>query len=152
MQNFADRLKAAIEKSGKPKGDLAAHCGVALSTVSRWLSGSEPNRDTVAKISHFLEINPIWLLTGVDQYQIFKRAAEERDGNSSMLREDAAPYRIERPPPNQSQQQMPNEQAAARPVEERVDRLEMAMERMALAIERLAIAMETRVRNGGGND
>lgn len=73
-----------------------------------------------------------------------------------MVREDPTPYRvisrIERATPNQESGQTPNEEAPARPVEERVDRLELAFEKMALAIERLAIAMEAQIRKGEGDE
>lgn len=60
--NFSARLSIAIARSGNPKGDLAAHCGVALSTVSRWLSGTQPKPATLVKIAEFLSVDPLWLL------------------------------------------------------------------------------------------
>lgn len=54
----------AIKKAGKPKGALAEHCGVALSTVSRWLSDTEPKADAVMRISEFLGVDAKWLMTG----------------------------------------------------------------------------------------
>lgn len=153
MQNFAARLKTAIEDSGKPKGDLAAHCGVALSTVSRWLAGSVPGNETLEKIASFTGTDPIWLLTGVDRKRLFE---PKSPADETMVREDPTPYRvisrIERATPNQESGQTPNEEAPARPVEERVDRLELAFEKMALAIERLAIAMEAQIRKGEGDE
>lgn len=64
VRNFADRLQEAIRKSGKPKGDLARHCGVALSTVSRWLAGTVPRMDMLRKIAGFLAVDETWLLIG----------------------------------------------------------------------------------------
>lgn len=64
MQNFSDRLAQAILHSGKAKGTLAADCGVALSTVSRWLGGAIPKAETVALIAKSLGVDAKWLLAG----------------------------------------------------------------------------------------
>lgn len=66
MQNFSRRLETAIAKSGIPKGVLSAHCGVALSTVSRWLDGTIPKPDTLEAIAQKLGVDSVWLLTGRD--------------------------------------------------------------------------------------
>jgi hypothetical protein len=63
---FERRLAKAITASGKAKGELAAACGVALSTVSRWLGGTIPQTETLVKISRFLGVSETWLL-GSDQ-------------------------------------------------------------------------------------
>lgn len=67
MKNFASRLKMAIERSGKAKSALAEHCGVASPAVSRWINGSEPRAETMAKIADFLGVNVKWLMFGEDQ-------------------------------------------------------------------------------------
>lgn len=64
MQNFPQRLADAIRRSGKRKGALAEHCGVALSTVSRWLGGSEPSAEHVTEIAGFLGVDAKWLMFG----------------------------------------------------------------------------------------
>jgi transcriptional regulator with XRE-family HTH domain len=64
MQNFPTRLAEAIAKSGKSKGALAATLGVALSTVSRWLGGTVPKAETLARIAAVLSVDAKWLLTG----------------------------------------------------------------------------------------
>ena len=64
MQNFSSRLAEAIAKSGKSKGGLAASVGVALSTVSRWLGGTVPKAETIARIAAVLSVDAKWLLTG----------------------------------------------------------------------------------------
>jgi transcriptional regulator with XRE-family HTH domain len=64
VQNFSNRLAQAITASGKPKGALAAHAGVALSTVSRWMAGTVPKAETLDLIASFLGVDAKWLLTG----------------------------------------------------------------------------------------
>jgi len=64
MQNFSNRLAQSITASGKPKGALAAHTGVALSTVSRWIGGTIPKAETLDEIAAFLGVDAKWLLTG----------------------------------------------------------------------------------------
>ncbi|MGL4398811.1 MAG: helix-turn-helix domain-containing protein [Luteolibacter sp.] len=60
---FSEKLAVAIAKSGKSKGSLADCCGVALSTVSRWLGGAIPKAETISKISEFLSVDANWLLS-----------------------------------------------------------------------------------------
>lgn len=140
VQNFSRRLETAIASSGKSKGALAKHCGVALSTVSRWLDGSVPKNEGLLKICEFLEVDPVWLLTGVE-------VMTREDPPTVLLDEPPAYERIllERARPNPGAPQNPSK----RPLEDRIDRLEVAVERMAVAFERLADAMEKKIREGG---
>lgn len=66
-EDFSAHLAIAIAKSGKSKGALAAHCGVALSTVSRWLNGSLPKVNKVEVIARFLGVDAKWL-AGSESY------------------------------------------------------------------------------------
>lgn len=83
MQNFPQRLESAIQRSGKQKGELAEHCGVALSTVSRWLGGSVPKAETLDRISGFLGVDAKWLIFGGDNL-----------ADEAKLRDVEAPYRL----------------------------------------------------------
>jgi transcriptional regulator with XRE-family HTH domain len=65
MKTFPERLQKAIDDKGEPKGKLAKHCGVALSSVSRWLAGSVPREDKMKEIAEFLGVDPLWLAHGL---------------------------------------------------------------------------------------
>ncbi|MDP3851981.1 MAG: helix-turn-helix domain-containing protein [Luteolibacter sp.] len=113
MQNFSYRLEEAIQRSGKPKGELATHCGVALSTVSRWLAGSVPKAETLEIIAGFLGVSAKWLVFGGDDL-----------ASGAIVREDPAIYRTR-----------------ARPelsLEEKVARMESLLAGMAEKLESLA--------------
>ena len=73
-EDFSTRLAIAIARSGKFKGDLASHCGVALSTVSRWLKGARPKPATIAQIAQFLGVDPLWLVGEADDQKTAKLA------------------------------------------------------------------------------
>jgi transcriptional regulator with XRE-family HTH domain len=80
MQNFSTRLAEAIAKSGKSKGALAASTGVALSTVSRWLGGTIPKAEAIARIAKFLGVDAKWLLSGdLSKHALDKLALAEMD-------------------------------------------------------------------------
>jgi hypothetical protein len=64
VQNYFQRLEQAISAKGESKGSLAAHLGVALSTVSRWRD-AVPRAETVHKTADFLGVSAKWLLHGV---------------------------------------------------------------------------------------
>ena len=85
MQNFSERLAHAIKIAGKPKGDLANHCGVALSSVSRWLGGTVPRAEVALEIAQFLGVNVNWLIYGSDN---LSNAPNE----ATRLPEDVAEY------------------------------------------------------------
>lgn len=99
MKNFSSRLEHAIWLGRQPKGDLARHMKVALSTVSRWLGGTMPSSDKILQIAAFLGVDAMWLTHGI---------GEPPDSNSSLLREDITPYRFAAMP-----QPMAGEQYAA---------------------------------------
>jgi len=61
-----DRIAMAIEASGKKKGEIAAECGVAPSSVTQWISGESKslkpeNLFALAKATGF---NAMWLAIG----------------------------------------------------------------------------------------
>ena len=61
-----DRIALAIRESGKPKGQIAAECGVATSAVTQWINGESKslkpeNLYALAKATGF---NPMWLGIG----------------------------------------------------------------------------------------
>jgi transcriptional regulator with XRE-family HTH domain len=78
--NFSKRLAIAISHSGKSKGALAKHCEVALSTVSRWLSGATPKAHAVTKIAEFLSVDANWLLAGKSENPDVAGVPEKKSG------------------------------------------------------------------------
>jgi len=65
VQNYFNRLELAIAAKGASKGSLAAHLGVALSTLSRWRN-AVPRAETVHATADFLGVSAKWLLCGED--------------------------------------------------------------------------------------
>lgn len=62
---IGDRLKLAIDMSGKSQIELARLSGLSRATVSNILSGSRrPNIDTATRICKVLNITIDWLATG----------------------------------------------------------------------------------------
>jgi transcriptional regulator with XRE-family HTH domain len=64
MTNFSERLEKAIQRAGISKGALALKLNVPQSSVSRWLSGSEPRLDKLTEIAKFLSVDVKWLMYG----------------------------------------------------------------------------------------
>ena len=66
-----DRIKLALEMSGRSKTDLWKGCGVSSGTVTAWFKG--PNQ-TISGINlmnacKILGVNPEWLATGMGEMQ-----------------------------------------------------------------------------------
>jgi len=66
-----DRIKLALELSGRSKTDLWKGCGVSSGTVTAWFKG--PNQ-TISGINlmnacKILGVNPEWLATGIGEMQ-----------------------------------------------------------------------------------
>jgi SOS-response transcriptional repressor LexA len=62
--NWRERLRAAIERSGRKHSAIARDAGVAPETLSRILTAAHlrPNFDTVVRIAHAVNENVGWLL------------------------------------------------------------------------------------------
>lgn len=82
MSTFLDRLKQAMEKSGKTKTDLWDGCGLTSGAVSQWFS--KPTTQLKGKnllcVSRLLGVNPDWLATG---------AGEMHEGVSPAIADEA---------------------------------------------------------------
>lgn len=66
-QKISDRLKLCLEdqKRSGIKGELARHCGVEASTVTRWLKDkTTPTVENAVKIAAFFGMDANWLMTG----------------------------------------------------------------------------------------
>jgi transcriptional regulator with XRE-family HTH domain len=64
VRNISERLEYAIRRSGMSKGALSGLIGVPQSSLSRWLSGSQPRADKLAEIAKFLSVDVKWLTYG----------------------------------------------------------------------------------------
>jgi phage repressor protein C with HTH and peptisase S24 domain len=66
-----DRIKLALEMSGRSKTDLWKGCGVSSGTVTAWFKG--PNQTisgiNLMKACKILGVNPEWLATGMGEMQ-----------------------------------------------------------------------------------
>lgn len=63
---LADRLKSRRKELGLSQNALAISCGVSQPTIANWESGGHiPRQAALAAIAMGLDIDPIWLLSGV---------------------------------------------------------------------------------------
>jgi transcriptional regulator with XRE-family HTH domain len=64
MNDWRERLRLAIELSGKKHSTVAWEAGVARATLSRVLTGrhAHPTFDTVVRITHAVGENVGWIL------------------------------------------------------------------------------------------
>jgi transcriptional regulator with XRE-family HTH domain len=69
METFAQRLAHARRRRLLTQAELAQQAGVALITVTRLENAkgeANPRPDTVRKLARVLEVDPAWLLFGVE--------------------------------------------------------------------------------------
>ena len=68
MENFAKRMREAMDRANMTASDLAASTGIARSSISRYLRGVMlPKQTYTDLIANALRINPGYLMTGVAQ-------------------------------------------------------------------------------------
>lgn len=63
---LAERLKLALERSGKTQRALAAYCGISTASTTYWFNGKTKELSSVnaTKAAEFLGVSLIWLTTG----------------------------------------------------------------------------------------
>ncbi len=102
--NWRDRLRAAIERSGKKHSAVAREAGIAPATLSRILTAEHmhPTFDSVVKVTHAVDENVGWLLdergfalSGDEQKQLRKVV---HFLNETLL--GTVAHRRDRPEPN----------------------------------------------------
>ena len=65
---FVDRLKKAMQNVGISASDLSRASGVSKSDISYYLSGRyKPKQDKCYLLAKALNVDPGWLMTGVEQ-------------------------------------------------------------------------------------
>lgn len=65
-EEFKDRLKKAMDRSGMKAIDLVKRTGISEATISQYRSGySKPKKDRLELLANVLNVNPAWLM-GLD--------------------------------------------------------------------------------------
>ena len=66
ITTLADRLKVALERSGKTQRALALYCGVTTASTSYWFNGKTKvlTAENAMKAAMFLGVSVEWLTTG----------------------------------------------------------------------------------------
>ena len=66
--SIGERIEAALERTGKKQAELARFLNTKQSTISGWTrEGRVPAADRILPICEFLQVSPIWLLTGENE-------------------------------------------------------------------------------------
>jgi transcriptional regulator with XRE-family HTH domain len=103
--SWRDRLRMAIEKSGKKHSAIAREAGITAATLSRVLTAvhRNPTMDTIVRVAHAIGENVGWIL---DEPGYFISADEQRKLHDAVrvletsLRNAARQRRSARPEPN----------------------------------------------------
>lgn len=66
--SFKDRFRSVVEELGGSK-PFSERTKVSYSATRKYLSGSEPTRAVLSKIVQSCDVDPFWLLTGIDSKQ-----------------------------------------------------------------------------------
>jgi transcriptional regulator with XRE-family HTH domain len=62
VANTSDRLREAMQNTGKTQADLVRETGIGKSNISRYMSGRfEPKSDAVHKLAVSLNVSEMWL-------------------------------------------------------------------------------------------
>ena len=68
MTELSERIKQAIDKSGKSQRQIARDAGTTAATISRYISGERmPNAAIILKLAKACGASIEWLLTGEEQ-------------------------------------------------------------------------------------
>lgn len=89
MKTLADRIKS-LRLKGETQAQFAERLGTTQASISRYLNGRHPDRETLIKIARCTGVSLDWLLTGEG-----KRAAEKETPKSDPELMEAALASIE---------------------------------------------------------
>lgn len=79
----ADRLREAMNDTGKKQLDLAKATGLSHSTISRYLSGQmEPKQKAISKMAIALGVSEMWLWG----YDVPKSRTPEQKKNDDLIK------------------------------------------------------------------
>ena len=74
MTDFGLRLKEAMEKEGISAAELSRRSGIGKNLIGYYLKGKVlAGQDKVYLLAKALNVNPGWLITGVEQKTVEKR-------------------------------------------------------------------------------
>lgn len=81
---LAERLKLALEMSGKSQRSLAIYCGLSTAAVSFWLNGTTKtlSSENAAKAAEFLNVSLEWLTTGRGEMTVNGNIKTFEDGDT----------------------------------------------------------------------
>lgn len=83
VSNTPERLKEALEASGKKQIELAQETGLSHSTISRYLSGIvEPRQAAVIKLATALDVSEWWLYG----YDVPQSRSPEQKKNDDLVK------------------------------------------------------------------
>lgn len=83
ISTTAERLREALERSGKKQADLVRATGLDRGSVSSYLAGKyEPKQKAVYKIAAFLDVSEMWLLG----YDVPMERTAEQKKNDDLVR------------------------------------------------------------------
>lgn len=81
---LAERLKLALDMSGKSQRALALHCGISTAAVSFWLNGTTKtlSSENAAKAAEFLNVSLEWLTAGRGEMAVSGNIKTFEDGDT----------------------------------------------------------------------
>lgn len=83
VANMPDRLREAMDATGKTQSDLAAETGLNKSTISRYMSGEvEPKLKAVVSLAQVLDVDYQWLYG----YDVPKIRTPEQKKNDDLVK------------------------------------------------------------------
>jgi transcriptional regulator with XRE-family HTH domain len=88
MKTLGDRIKA-LRLPGETQAQFAERLGTTQASISRYLNGRQPDRETLIKISRRTSVSLDWLLTGSGSLPAEKKSD---DGTDQELIQAALAY------------------------------------------------------------
>ena len=82
---YFDNFCRLCNSVGKTPSAVAQEIGLAKTTVSRWKSGSKPNRATLLKVADYFGVSPELLLESGDKKEL--PAETSRQSVNELVRE-----------------------------------------------------------------
>lgn len=78
MKTINDRIKE-LRREGETQIEFAERMGTTQASISRYLNGRQPDRETLIKIASRANVSLDWLLTGKGQAPAPQKSQEEED-------------------------------------------------------------------------
>jgi transcriptional regulator with XRE-family HTH domain len=78
MKNLSERIKA-LRLPGETQSDFAQRLGTTQASISRYVNGRHPDRETLVKIARRTGVSLDWLLTGKGPQKAARKGKSEKD-------------------------------------------------------------------------